>query len=424
MGCSKNLIDSENILTHLTNSGYDAKHETGDIHTDTIIINTCGFINDAKQESIDTILQFAELKKKGEIKNLFVTGCLSQRYRESLRAEIPEVDDYFGTDINELLQKFNVDYKKSLLGERMPTTPPHYAYLKIAEGCDRHCSFCAIPLIRGKHISRPIEDIVNEAKNLAGKGVKELILISQELTYYGIDIYGKRMINSLLEELVKIENLDWIRLHYTYPGKFPVKLIDTIAKHDKICNYLDIPLQHANDDILKSMKRFASKKEAIDIINYARKIIPDISIRTTFIIGYPGETEEKYEELLDFIKEMRFERVGVFEYSHEEDTTAFALDDTISDEEKQYRAARLMEIQSEISYDKNVSKIGKILKVIIDKKEGDYYIGRTQYDSPEVDNEVLIKADEALTIGSFYDVVITEAEEYDLYASMPDRKSI
>ena len=414
MGCSKNLVDSENIVTYLSNSGYEVMHEKGDKNTGTVIINTCGFIHDAKQESINTILQFAELKRSGEIERLYVTGCLSQRYREALRKEIPEVDDYFGTDIRELLIKFNIDYKKSLLGERVPSTPPHYAYLKIAEGCDRSCSFCAIPLIRGKHKSRPVEDIVTEARKLSEKGVKELILISQELTYYGIDLYGKRMLDNLLEKLTEIENIEWIRLHYTYPGNFPLTLIDTMAKHEKICNYLDIPLQHANNRILKSMKRFATKKNAVDIIEYARKTIPDIAIRTTFIVGFPGESQSEYEELLDFLKEMKFDRVGVFEYSHEEDTKAYELEDNIGEDEKKYRAAGLMEIQSEISYEKNLKKIGQTLKVLIDKKENGYYIGRTQYDSPEVDNEVLINSSKPLKPGEFYNILITGAQEYDL----------
>lgn len=418
LGCSKNLVDSENIITHLANSGYDITHERGGKDTDTVIINTCGFIHDAKQESINTILQFANLKRSGEIKHLYVTGCLSQRYRDALRKEIPEVDDFTGTNINELLSKFNIDYKKSLLGERLISTPPHYAYLKIAEGCDRHCSFCAIPLIRGKHRSRSIDDIVTEAQHLADKGVKELILISQELTYYGLDMYGKRMLPALLDELVKIDGPEWIRLHYTYPGKFPMELIDTMAKHEKICNYLDIPLQHANDRILKSMKRFSSKKDAVTIIEYARKTIPDIAIRTTFIVGYPGETQSEYEELLDFVKEMQFDRVGVFEYSHEEDTAAFELEDSISEEEKKYRAAHLMEIQSDISYEKNLEKTGQTLKVLIDKKEDGYYTGRTQYDSPEVDNEVVIHATKPLNPGEFYNVKITDAEEYDLHAKV------
>ena len=418
LGCSKNLIDSENIITHLKNDGYDASHEKGDIDTDTIIINTCGFIHDAKAESINTILDFVELKKRGEIKNLYVTGCLSQRYKDDLAKEIPEVDGYFGTNISDVLAKFNIDYKKNLLGERLPTTPPHYAYLKIAEGCSRSCAFCAIPLMRGKHKSREIEDLVLEAKKLVDKGVKELILISQELTYYGLDIYGQRSISKLLNELVKIKNLQWIRLHYTYPGSFPMELIDTMAKHDKICNYLDIPLQHTSDSILKKMKRFATKKDAIDIIAYARKVIPDIAIRTTFIVGFPGETESDFEELLDFIRENKFDRVGAFEYSHEEDTTAFLLEDDISDEEKQHRISLLMEVQREISYNKNTEKINSKLKVLIDRKEGNYYIGRTQYDSPEVDNEVLIQTDSILKIGDFVNVKITDAEDFDLYGEV------
>jgi len=415
LGCSKNLIDSENIITHLNKNGYDAKHEKGDAETETIIINTCGFIHDAKQESINTILDFAELKRQDEIKNLYVTGCLSQRYKEDLKTELPEVDDFFGTNIADILAKFNIDYKKSLLGERIPSTPKHYAYMKIAEGCSRNCTFCAIPLMRGKHVSRTIEDLVVEAAKLAAKGVKELILISQELTYYGLDIYEERAISKLLEELVKIDGIEWIRLHYTYPGKFPMDLIDTMAKHDKICNYLDIPLQHTTDNILKKMKRFATKKDAIDIIKYAREKIPDIAIRTTFIVGFPGETDEDFEELLEFIREMRFDRVGVFEYSHEEDTAAFEMEDDVPEEAKKYRASTLMAVQREISYENNLNKTGSDIRVIIDRQEGDYYVGRSQYDSPEVDNEVLIKTDKIINPGDFVNVKITDAEEYDLF---------
>ena len=417
LGCSKNLIDSENIITHLNKNGHNAEHEKGDKDTDTVIINTCGFIHDAKQESINTILEFVDLKKQGEIKNLYVTGCLSQRYKDQLKTEIPEVDEYFGTNIGNILAKFNIDYKKNLLGERTPSTPPHYAYMKIAEGCSRNCAFCAIPLMRGKHISRTIEELVKEAKKLADKGVKELILISQELTYYGLDIYGKRVISQLLEELVKIQGIEWIRLHYTYPGKFPMDLIDTMSKHDKICNYLDIPLQHTSDNILKKMKRFATKKDAIDIIKYARKKIPDIAIRTTFIVGFPGETDENFDELLEFVQDMKFDRVGVFEYSHEEDTAAFELEDNIPEEIKKYRAGALMDVQRDISYEKNLNKSGSVIKVLIDKNEGDYFIGRSQYDSPEVDNEVLIKTDKELKSGDFVDVKITDAEDYDLFGT-------
>ncbi len=417
LGCSKNLIDSENIITHLNKNGFNAEHEKGDKDTDTVVINTCGFIHDAKQESINTILEFVDLKKQGEIKNLYVTGCLSQRYKDQLKTEIPEVDEYFGTNIGNILAKFNIDYKKNLLGERTPSTPPHYAYMKIAEGCSRNCAFCAIPLMRGKHISRTIEELVKEAKKLADKGVKELILISQELTYYGLDIYGKRAISQLLEELVKIQGIEWIRLHYTYPGKFPMDLIDTMSKHDKICNYLDIPLQHTSDNILKKMKRFATKKDAIDIIKYARKKIPDIAIRTTFIVGFPGETDENFDELLEFVQDMKFDRVGVFEYSHEEDTAAFELEDNIPEEIKKYRAGALMDVQRDISYEKNLNKSGSVIKVLIDKNEGDYFIGRSQYDSPEVDNEVLIKTDKELKSGDFVDVKITDAEDYDLFGT-------
>ena len=418
LGCSKNLIDSENIITHLNKGGYDAKHEKGDLDTDTVIINTCGFIHDAKQESINTILDFVDLKNKGEIKNLFVTGCLSQRYKEDLKKEMPEVDGYFGTRIGDILARFNVDYKKNLLGERQPTTPPHYAYLKIAEGCSRSCAFCAIPLMRGKHKSREMEGLIEEAKNLAKKGVKEIILISQELTYYGLDIYDKRSLPQLLDELVKIDGIEWIRMHYTYPGKFPMELIDTMSKHEKVCNYLDMPLQHTSDDVLKRMKRFATKKDAIDIIKYARKKIPNIAIRTTFIVGFPGETADNFEELLDFIRDMQFDRVGVFEYSHEEGTSGYLLEDDVSDEEKSYRANTLMEVQREISNEKNYQKVGDQIRVLIDRKEGDLFVGRTQYDSPEVDNEVLVNFSEDIMVGDFVLVNINRAEDYDLYGDV------
>jgi ribosomal protein S12 methylthiotransferase len=415
MGCSKNLIDSENIITHLNYNGFEASFQKGNKNTQTVVINTCGFIHDAKTESIDTILQFADLKTKGKIKKLFVTGCLSQRYKDELIQEIPEVDGFFGTDISDILAEFDVQYKSELLGERNPTTGGHYAYLKIAEGCSRACAFCAIPGFRGKHISRFIEDILCEARNLASKGIKELILISQELTYYGLDIYNKRNLAELLNELVKIEGIEWIRLHYLYPGSFPPEVLETIAKHDKICNYLDMPLQHINDDILKSMKRFSTKSDALNIIRQARELIPDIALRTTFIVGFPGETDEQFQELLDFLEEIKFDRVGVFEYSHEEGTAAFSYIDDVPAKVKKHRAQLLMELQREISLEKNQSKINKEYDVIIDSFDGEYYLGRTQYDSPEVDNEVLIENANPLEIGSIVRCIITEAQDYDLF---------
>ena len=418
MGCSKNLIDSENIITHLNFNGFEASFQKGNKNTETVVINTCGFIHDAKTESIESILQFADLKNKGKISKLYVTGCLSQRYRDELKEEIPEVDGFFGTDISEVLASFNVPFKQQLLGERTPTTSQHYAYLKIAEGCSRACAFCAIPGFRGKHISRPIEEVVLEAKNIASKGVKELILISQELTYYGLDLYNKRSLNELLNELVKVEGIEWIRLHYTYPGSFPLEILETMAKRDKICNYLDMPLQHINDDILKKMKRYSTKSDALTIIKQARELIPDIALRTTFIVGFPGETDEQFEELLDFIRETRFDRVGVFEYSHEEDTSAFSYVDDVPSDVKRHRAELLMEMQREISYEKNQEKIGRHLNVIIDSFDGEYYYGRTQYDSPEVDNEVLIENQMELKVGDILECKITEAEDFDLYAEV------
>lgn len=416
MGCSKNLIDSENIFTHLQRNGFEVNFETGNKNTNTIIINTCGFIHDAKTESIDKILQFVDLKNKGKIEKLFVTGCLSQRYRDELSTEIPEVDGFYGTEISEIIRNFNIEYRNELLNERNPTTPAHYAYLKIAEGCSRSCAFCAIPNFRGRHLSRKIEDIVLEATNLAKSGIKELILISQELTYYGLDLYKQRNLNELLEELVKIDGIEWIRLHYLYPGSFPAEVLKTMAKYDKICNYLDMPLQHINDDILKRMKRFSTKSDALNIIGQARELIPDIALRTTFITGFPGETEEQFEELLNFVEKIRFDRVGVFEYSHEEDTSAYLYDDDVPSEIKNHRAQLLLELQREISLEKNQLKVGKIYDVIIDNVDSEFYYGRTQYDSPEVDNEVLIPNTISLKTGDIVKCRITEADDYDLYA--------
>ncbi|WP_235295680.1 30S ribosomal protein S12 methylthiotransferase RimO [Portibacter marinus] len=416
LGCSKNLVDSENIITQLRGNDFEVSHET-DEGSDIVIVNTCGFIDLAKEESVNTILSYAEEKKAGNIEKLYVTGCLSQRYKDDLEAEIPEVDAYFGTmELPGLLAKLNADYKHELIGERVTTTPQHFAYLKISEGCNRKCSFCAIPLMRGKHISQPIEHLVAQARNLARIGVKELILIAQELTYYGLDIYKERALPQLLDALCEVDGIEWIRLHYAYPSKFPLDIIHTMKRQPKVCNYLDIPLQHAADNVLAAMKRQVTREETTKLINDIRSIIPDITIRTTMLVGFPGETEEDFEDLCDFVQEMQFERLGVFQYSHEENTTAHLMDDDVSPEIKVDRANRLMAIQQEISYAKNEAKIGKQFKVLIDRKEGGYFVGRTESDSAEVDNEVLVEASQHfLRIGDFCELTIIDAEEYDLY---------
>lgn len=412
-------MDSENIITQLKANDIEVHHESSK-KTDTVIVNTCGFIDLAKQESIDTILQYAKLKKKGKLDKLYVTGCLSQRYKDALEVEIPEVDAFFGTmELPGLLAKLNADYKHELIGERIPTTPMHYAYIKIAEGCNRTCSFCAIPLMRGGHVSRTIEDIVKEAKHLVGLGVKEVMLIAQELTYYGLDLYKKRALAELLKELSSVEGLAWIRLHYAYPHKFPMDILDAINDSPKVCKYLDIPLQHASDSVLFRMKRQITKKETETLVKTIREKVPGIAIRTTFLVGFPGETEEEFQELMDFVREMRLDRVGVFKYSHEEDTSAHALEDDVPEEIKEERAAAIMSLQEGISLEKNQTKIGKTFKVLIDRKEGGYYYGRTEFDSPEVDNEVLINAGEHyLRVGDFTDIKIIEAEEHDLYGTL------
>lgn len=419
LGCSKNLVDSENIITQLKANDFDVMHE-GKSEANIIIVNTCGFIDLAKEESINTIVQYAEIKSKGGIDKLYVTGCLSQRYKDDLEKEIPEVDAYFGTmELPGLLAKLNADYRHDLIGERTLTTPQHFAYLKISEGCNRTCSFCAIPLMRGKHISKPIEALVKEAKHLASIGVKELILIAQELTYYGLDLYKKRALPELLDELCSVEGIEWIRLHYAYPSKFPLEVYEVMARQQKICNYLDIPLQHASDTVLERMKRQTTREEQKQLIIQARKMVPDIAVRTTFLVGFPGETEEEFEDLCNFVEEMKFDRVGVFQYSHEEDTSGYLLDDDISAELKTDRANKIMEIQQSISLSHNESKIGKTFKVLFDRKEGDFFIGRTEYDSPEVDNEVLLSAKENyVRIGDFATVEITHAEEYDLFGKV------
>jgi len=420
LGCSKNLVDSENIITQLKGNDFVVSHEQEDSKANVIIINTCGFIDLAKEESINTILEYAERKKQGEIEKLYVTGCLSHRYKNDLEEEIPEVDAFFGTlELPGLLAKLNADYKHELIGERLTTTPQHYAYLKISEGCNRTCSFCAIPLMRGGHISRPIEDLVEECQNLARRGVKEIMLIAQELTYYGLDLYKKRELPRLLNALCEVEGIEWIRLHYAYPSKFPLEVFNVMASQPKICNYLDIPIQHANDDVLARMKRQITQKETRELIGYARLIIPDIALRTTLLVGFPGETNREFEDLCRFVTEMRFDRLGVFQYSHEEDTTAHQLKDNVPAKTKAKRANEIMEIQKEISLEKNQAKIGKSFKVLFDRKEGDYFIGRTESDSPEVDNEVLVSAEENyVRIGDFAEILIEDANEFDLFGSI------
>ena len=424
LGCSKNLVDSENLITQLKANDYEVMHDSNE-DANIIIINTCGFIDLAKEESINTIVQYADIKSQGRIDKLYVTGCLSQRYKDDLEKEIPEVDAYFGTlELPGLLAKLNADYKHELIGERTLTTPQHFAYMKISEGCNRTCSFCAIPLMRGKHISRTIESLVTEAKHFASIGVKELVLIAQELTYYGLDLYKKRALPELLDALCEVEGIEWIRLHYAYPSKFPREIFDAMAAQPKVCNYLDIPLQHASDTVLERMKRQTTRQEQKELIEYARTVVPDIAIRTTFLVGFPGETESEFQDLCDFVQEIRFDRVGVFQYSHEEDTSGFLLADDLSAEDKAERANRIMEIQQSISWDHNQAKIGKKLRVLFDRKEGEYFIGRTEYDSPEVDNEVLVNAkDNFVRLGDFAIVEITDAEEYDLYGRVVDQMS-
>jgi len=421
LGCSKNLVDSENLITQLEANEVEVSHDSNEL-SDVVIVNTCGFIDLAKEESINTILEYAELQKEEKIEKLYVTGCLSQRYKDNLEEQIPEVDAYFGTvELPALLEKFEIDYKHELVGQRSITTPAHYAYMKISEGCNRTCSFCAIPLMRGKHISRTIESLVEEAKNLAKRGVKEVMLIAQELTYYGLDIYKERRLPQLLDALCEVDGIEWIRLLYAYPSKFPTEIFDVMARQPKICNYLDMPLQHASDRVLENMRRQITNKEQRDLIALARKTVPEIAIRTTMLVGYPGETEEDFQDLCNFVKEMKFERLGVFLYSHEEDTRAHEVEDNVSPEEKANRSNRLMEIQQEISFNKNAEKIGQTLKVLIDRKEGGYFVGRTESDSPEVDNEVLISAaDNYLRQGDFVMVKITDSEDYDLYGELDE----
>ncbi|MGM5470749.1 30S ribosomal protein S12 methylthiotransferase RimO [Flavobacteriaceae bacterium LMO-SS05] len=419
LGCSKNVYDSEVLMGQLKASGKDVVHEQeGNI----VVINTCGFINNAKEESINTILEFMQKKEAGEVDKVFVTGCLSERYKPDLQKEIPNVDAYFGTtELPGLLKALGADYKHELIGERLTTTPKNYAYLKIAEGCDRPCSFCAIPLMRGKHKSTPIETVVIEAEKLAAKGVKELILIAQDLTYYGLDLYKKRNLAELLEALVKVDGIEWIRLHYAFPTGFPMDVLDVMKREPKICNYLDIPLQHISDSILKSMRRGTTKEKTTKLLQEFRSKVPNMTIRTTLIVGYPGETEEHFQELKEWVREMRFERLGCFTYSHEENTHAFNLVDDVPEGVKQQRANEIMELQSQISWELNQDKIGQEFKVVIDRKEGNYFVGRTEFDSPDVDNEVLIDATKTyLKTGEFARVKITEAADFDLFAEVVD----
>ena len=416
LGCSKNIVDSENIITQLRANDYEVDHENTQLDHNIVIINTCGFIDRAKEESVNTILEYADIKNQGEIDKLYVTGCLSQRYKDDLEKEIPEVDAYFGTmELPSLLHTLNADYKHDLIGERLITTPDHYAYLKISEGCNRTCSFCAIPLMRGKHVSKPIEELIREARHLASHGVKELILIAQELTYYGLDLYKKRTLPELLTQLAAVPGIEWIRLHYAYPSKFPVEVIEVMRDVPQVCNYLDMPLQHAADPILDRMKRQISLPDTRRLIQDIRRLNEAIAIRTTMMVGFPGETNEHFTQLEDFIKEMEFDRLGVFTYSHEENTSAHNFPDDVPVQTKTERFNRLMELQEDISWRKNQLLLGKTLKVLIDRKEGDFFIGRTEYDSPEVDNEVLIKADENyVRVGDFAQVLIEEAHEFDL----------
>lgn len=417
LGCSKNIYDSEILMGQLKANDKHVVHEDKDDDGNIVVINTCGFIGDAKEESINTILHYVNKKEAGEVDKVFVTGCLSERYKPDLEKEIENVDEYFGThDLPDLLKALDADYKHELVGERLTTTPKHYAYLKIAEGCDRPCSFCAIPLMRGGHVSTPIEDLVEEAYKLCKKGVKELILIAQDLTYYGLDIYKKRALADLLKELVKIEGIEWIRLHYAFPTGFPMDVLEVMKNEPKVCNYLDIPLQHINTDLLQSMKRGTTSEKTRKLLKKFREYVPEMAVRTTLIVGYPGETEEMFLELKEFVRESRFERLGCFAYSHEENTSAFELDDDVPEEVKQQRVNEIMELQSEISFDLNQEKIGKIFKCIFDRKEGDYFIGRTEFDSPDVDNEVLVDAKKHyINIGKFINIKITEATEFDLY---------
>ena len=421
LGCSKNIFDSEVMMAQLRANKFDVEHESMNDDAEIVIINTCGFIDAAKQESIDTIIRYAEAKADGMVDKVYVTGCLSERYRDELEVEIPEVDAFFGTrELPRLLKTLKADYKHELVGERLLTTPNHYAYFKIAEGCDRPCSFCAIPLMRGKNVSTPIEELVKQAKDLAAKGVKELMLIAQDLTYYGLDLYKKRALAELLEQLAQVEGIEWIRLHYAFPAGFPMDVLDVMNKYDNICKYLDMPLQHGSTNILKAMRRGTTREKTEELVAQIREKVPGITIRTTLIAGYPGETEADFQEMYDFVESSRFDRLGIFTYSHEENTHAYNFEDDVPEEEKRRRADAIMELQSGISYELNQKKVGKTYRVLFDRVEGDYFIGRTEFDSPEVDNEVLVKktADTFVRLGDFANVEISSADHYDLYGKI------
>jgi ribosomal protein S12 methylthiotransferase len=417
LGCSKNIVDSEVLMGQLRANKFDVEHEGASDDHQIVIINTCGFVENAKQESIDTILRYAEAKKKGAVEKLYVTGCLSERYKKDLEKEIPEVDAYFGTrELPKILKTLKADYRQELVGERLLTTPQHYAYFKISEGCDRPCSFCAIPLMRGKHVSVPMEELVLRAKKLAASGTRELLLIAQDLTYYGLDIYRKRNLAELLDRLSDVEGIDWIRLHYAFPSGFPMEALDVMKNRPNICNYLDMPLQHISDPMLKSMRRGTTKQKTIELVDKIREKVPGIALRTTLIAGYPGETEQDHDDMLRWVESTRFERLGIFTYSHEENTHAFSLKDDVPAKLKKKRADAVMAVQQEISYQLNQQKVGQQFKVLIDRREGDHYVGRTEFDSPEVDNEVIVQAnaDTYLRIGDFADVRITSATDFDL----------
>ena len=423
MGCSKNLFDSEVMMGQLKANQFEVEHESVSEDSEIVIINTCGFIDNAKEESVNQILHFVDAKREGLVSKVFVTGCLSQRYKDDLEKEIPDVDGYFGTrDLPRLLKTLKADYKHELVGERIITTPSHYAYLKIAEGCDRPCSFCAIPLMRGKHVSTPMEVLIKSAEHMVSNGTKEIILIAQDLTYYGLDIYKKRALADLLTELSKIDGLDWIRLHYAYPSGFPEDVLDVMRENPKVCNYIDIPLQHASTKMLKSMRRGITKEKTTALVKLFREKVPNMAIRTTLIAGYPGETEEDFQEMYDWVGEMKFDRLGIFAYSHEENTHAYNLEDDVPADVKKQRCEDIMDIQAGISYDLNQKRIGETYKVLFDRIEGDYFIGRTEFDSPEVDNEVLVKKDENtyVRIGDFANVKVTKADHFDIFGELVD----
>ena len=421
LGCSKNIVDSEVLMGQLKANNFNVEHESANDDHNIVIINTCGFVENAKQESIDTILRYVDAKKKGDIEKLYVTGCLSERYKTDLEKEIPDVDAYFGTrELPKILKTLKADYKHELVGERLLTTPLHYAYFKISEGCDRPCSFCAIPLMRGGHVSVEKDELVKRAKNLAAKGTKELLLIAQDLTYYGLDIYKKRELADLIDRLSDVEGIDWVRLHYAFPSGFPMEVLDVMNKKANVCNYLDMPLQHITDNMLKSMKRGTTKQKTIDLVNQIRDKVPGIAIRTTLIAGYPGETQKDHEEMLQWVEETKFDRLGIFTYSHEENTGAFTLKDDVSEKVKKQRADAVMAVQQEISFSLNQKKIGKTFNVLFDRKENDFFVGRTEFDSPDVDNEVLVKAtkDTYVRIGDFAKVKINDASDFDLYGDL------